>query len=164
MIVHLHYVLQCILFSFESTCPSRNCKEQIEDENRKWFQAIWDKHYTEYKPTDVSVLELETGKPDVLYVTVLNGDAAEIEFIESWTVLRLMTEIKKVLKLEINEQRLLYSGKELNVSPSKMYVLFPHIDRLKPIGMIHITVINTSIVIDIVSWNLFFLLKCYFFF
>lgn len=104
----------------DPNCPSLNCDEEIEDENRKWFQAIWDKQFTEYKSTDVSVFETDPDKENVLHITVLNGDAAEINFNESWTVMRLMTEIKKIMKLDINEQRLLYSGKELTVS-SKEY-------------------------------------------
>ncbi|XP_078332814.1 uncharacterized protein LOC111128929 [Crassostrea virginica] len=105
--------LQCILFTTDSNCPSLNCEEVIEDENRKWFQAIWDKQFTEYKPTEIADFETDPDKENVLHITILNGDAAEIHFNESWTILKLMTEIKKVMKLDINEQRLLYFGKEL---------------------------------------------------
>ena len=107
--------MQCILFTTDSNCPSLNCEEVVEDENRKWFQAIWDKQFTEYKPTEVADFERDPDKENVLHITILNGDAAEIHFNESWTILKLMTEIKKVMKLDINEQRLLYFGKELTV-------------------------------------------------
>lgn len=83
---------------------------------REWFQAIWNKQFAEYKSTDVPVFETEPGERKVLHVTVLNGDTTEIEFNDSWTIMRLMTEIKKIMKLDINEQRLLYSGSELTVS------------------------------------------------
>lgn len=102
--------------SSDAFCPSLNCEQSTQEDRRAWFQAIWDKQFAEYKTTDVSVFETEPGERKVLHVTVLNGDAAEIEFNDSWTILRLMTEIKKIMKFEINEQRLLYSGRELNVS------------------------------------------------
>lgn len=92
-----------------------NCDQAIQKDRREWFQAIWDTLFSEYKSTDVSVFETEPGERKVLHVTVLNGDAVEIEFNDSWTIMRLMTEIKKTMKFEINEQRLLYSGKELTV-------------------------------------------------
>lgn len=93
-----------------------NCDHAIQKDRREWFQAIWDKQFAEYKSTDISVFETEPGERKVLHVTVLNGDAAEIEFNDSWTIMRLMTEIKKIMKFDINEQRLLYSGVELTVS------------------------------------------------
>lgn len=93
-----------------------NCDQTIQKDRKEWFQAIWDKQFSEYKVTDVSVFETEPGERKVLHVTVLNGDAAEIEFNDSWTIIRLMTEIKKIIKFDINEQRLLYSGRELTVS------------------------------------------------
>lgn len=93
-----------------------NCDQAIQKDRREWFQAIWDKQFAVYKSTNISVFETEPGERKVLHVTVLNGDAAEIEFNDSWTILRLMTEIKKIIKFDINEQRLLYSGKELTVS------------------------------------------------
>lgn len=93
-----------------------SCGQLIQDDRREWFQAIWDKQFAEYKSSDVSVFETEPGERKVLHVTVLNGDAAEIEFNDSWTIMRMMTEIKKIMKFDINEQRLLYSGVELTVS------------------------------------------------
>lgn len=107
---------QCILSSSDDYCPSLSCEESIQKDRKEWFQAIWDKQFAEYKSTDVSVFETEPGERKVLHITVLNGDAAEIEFNDSWTIMRLMTEIKKSMKFDINEQRLLYSGKELTVS------------------------------------------------
>lgn len=106
----------------DAHCPTLNCEQSIQKDRREWFQAIWDKQFAEYKSTDVSVFETEPGERKVLHVTVLNGDAAEIEFNESWTIMRLMTEIKKSMKFDINEQRLLYSGKELTVSSIFKYI------------------------------------------
>lgn len=105
--------LQCILSSQDTHCPSLSCEQLIQEDRREWFQAIWDKQFAEYKSSDVSVFETEPGERKVLHVTVLNGDAAAIEFNDSWTIMRLMTEIKKIMKFDINEQRLLYSGVEL---------------------------------------------------
>lgn len=105
--------LQCILFSSTSHCPSLECKRSVQDERREWFQAIWNKQFAEYKTTDISVFKTEPGERNVLHVAVLNGDATEFEFNDSWTIVRLMTEIKKVMKINIDEQRLLYSGMEL---------------------------------------------------
>lgn len=102
--------------SSDAYCPSLNCEQSTQEDRRAWFQAIWDKQFAEYKSTDVSVFETPIKEQKVLHVTVLNGDAAEIEFNDSWTVMKLMTEIKKIMKFDINEQRLLYSGKELTVS------------------------------------------------
>lgn len=99
--------LKCILSSSDTHCPSLSCGQLIQDDRREWFQAIWDKQFAEYKSSDVSVFETEPGECKVLYVTVLNGDAAEIEFNDSWTIMRMMTEIKKIMKFDINEQRLL---------------------------------------------------------
>lgn len=120
--------MQCILFSSDAHCPSLNCKQPIQENRREWFQAIWDKQVSEYKSTDVSVFEREPGERKVLHVTVLNGDAAEIEFNDSWSIIRLMTEIKKIMKFEVNEQRLLYSGVELTVSCIFIY-LFMYLKR-----------------------------------
>lgn len=116
------------MFSSDAHCPSLNCKQTIQESRREWFQAIWDKQFSEYKSTDVSVFEREPGERKVLHVTVLNGDAAEIEFNDSWSIIRLMTEIKKIMKFEVNEQRLLYSGGELNVSCIFIY-LFMYLKR-----------------------------------
>lgn len=116
LIIFFSVTLQCILFSSEAQCPAAGCEHLIEEKRRVWFKAIWDKQFAEYKSTDVFVFETEDCKKSVLRITVLNGDAAEIEFNDAWTVLKLMTEIKKVLKFDINEQRLLYSGRELAVS------------------------------------------------
>lgn len=110
------YTFQCILSSSDTHCPSLSCEQLIQEDRREWFQAIWDKQFAEYKSSDVSVFETEPGERKVLHVTVLNGDAAAIEFNDSWTIMRLMTEIKKIMKFDINEQRLLYSGVELTVS------------------------------------------------
>jgi hypothetical protein len=109
-------LFQCILFTPESCCPALNCEQTVDNDRREWFQAIWDKQFKVYKESDVSVFEKGSDELSVVHITVLNGDAAEIDFYESWTITRLMTEIKKALKFDINEQRLLYSGKELSVS------------------------------------------------
>lgn len=109
------YTFQCILSSSDGHCPSLSCEQLIQIGRKEWFQAIWDKQFAEYKSTDVSVFETKPGEQNVLHITVLNGDTAEIEFNDSWTIMRLMTEIKKTMKFDINEQRLLYSGKELTV-------------------------------------------------
>lgn len=102
--------------SSDAHCPSLNCKQSIQENRREWFQVLWDKQFAEYKSKDISVFETEPGERRVLHITVLNGDAAEVEFNDSWTIMRLMTEIKKSMKFDINEQRLLYSGVELTVS------------------------------------------------
>lgn len=107
------------MFTSDSCCPSLNCDQTVDNDRREWFQAIWDKQFKVYKETDVSVFEKGSDELHVVHITVLNGDAAEIDFNESWTITRLMTEIKKALKFHINEQRLLYSGKELSVSAEK---------------------------------------------
>lgn len=82
----------------------------------EWFQAIWDKQFAEYKSTDMLVFEIGPGERNVLHITVLNGDTAKIEYNESWTILKLMMEIKKIMKFDINQQKLLYRGRELTVS------------------------------------------------
>lgn len=87
----------------------------MEKDRKEWFQAIWNKEFKDYKITDVSILETESCKQNVLHVTVLTGDTAEINFNESWTILKLMMEIKKAMNIDINEQKLLYFGKELSV-------------------------------------------------
>lgn len=120
------YTFQCILSSSDDHCPSLSCEQLIQIERKEWFQAIWDKQFAEYKSTDVSVFETEPGERNVLHITVLNGDAAEVEFNDSWTIMRLMTEIKKTMKFEINEQRLLYSGKELTVSYILVHLCIYH--------------------------------------
>lgn len=116
------YAFQCILSSSDAHCPSLSCEQVIQEDRREWFQAIWDKQFAEYKSSDVSVFETEPGERKVLHITVLNGDAAEIEFNDSWTIMRLMTEIEKTMKFDINKQRLLYSGKELTVSCILKYI------------------------------------------
>lgn len=87
----------------------------MEKDRREWFQAIWNTEFKDYKITDVSILETASCKQNVLHVTVLTGDTAEIKFNESWTILKLMMEIKKAMNIDINEQKLLYFGKELSV-------------------------------------------------
>lgn len=49
------------------------------------------------------VFEIEFGEWNVLYIIVLNGDVVEVEFNDLWMIMRLMIEIKKIMKFEINE-------------------------------------------------------------
>lgn len=46
---------------------------------------------------------MEFGECKVLYVIVLNGDVVEIEFNDLWMIMRMMIEIKKIMKFDINE-------------------------------------------------------------
>lgn len=59
--------------------------------------------FLEYKLIDVFFFEMEFGECKVLYVIVLNGDVVEIEFNDLWMIMRLMIEIKKIMKFDINE-------------------------------------------------------------
>lgn len=52
---------------------------------------------------DILVFKIELGEWNVLYVMVFNGDVIEFEFNDFWIIVRLMIEIKKVMKINIDE-------------------------------------------------------------
>lgn len=79
------------------------------------FKAILSKQFKEYESAYTPLVDIG-GDNQYVNVTGLTGESVSIQFTPHMTVDHLKSLIQQKLKHERGKQKLLYQGKEMNVS------------------------------------------------
>ncbi|XP_062603649.1 uncharacterized protein LOC134265458 [Saccostrea cucullata] len=97
-------------------CPHPGCSIPVSPNSPtiQWFNAILEEMFREYEATYTPPAPKTSGK-EILNVTVLNGDAAQIPYSPSMTLSEVQIHINSKLKIPANKQKLLYEDKEVQI-------------------------------------------------
>lgn len=111
--------MQCLVDHVDKTgkCPHPDCSLTIAKQSPtiQLFKAILSKQFKEYESAYTPLVDIG-GSNQYVNVTGLTGESASIQFTPNMTVDQLKSLIQQKLKHERGKQKLLYEGKEMNVS------------------------------------------------
>lgn len=101
-----------------SSCPYSGCSQKVgvDSENVRWFEAILDQMFIEYRAEDIdNFTPVVCSGGSTVNITVLNGESMQVGYNPAMTVYQLKQQIQIKLKHDINKQKLLYKDTELQV-------------------------------------------------
>lgn len=86
----------------------------------QWFKAILNEMFREYEAVYTPPAPKDSGK-EILNITVLNGDATQISYYSSMSLVDLQKHIYSKLNIPPNKQKILFEDKEVQVLICYLY-------------------------------------------
>lgn len=106
-------------------CPHPSCSSSISPDSEmiQWCKAILEEMFKEYEADYTPQAIEDESANEILNVTVLNGDAIQMDYTSSMTMSNVMEQIETRLKIPPKNQKLLYDDKQLQVQIDSLIII-----------------------------------------
>ncbi|XP_041378752.1 uncharacterized protein LOC121391062 [Gigantopelta aegis] len=143
------YCMRCVMTTSEKTgqCPHPSCGQPVPFNSdvinliKHTLAKMFREYTSEYTPPCVT----EASAHGIIRVSVLTGDSTNILFNPAMTVLQLKEQIKTKLKHDVQKQKLLHHGKELQAFGNGGHQMTLSEYNIQPNETIHLVVLLYAI-------------------